>query len=106
MSASATRMGRSSTISTTLGMHLSSRKHHSTAVDPQLTSTDSGGMFVSLRTRNFRIFVTGQLISNIGGWTQRIAQDWLVLTLTGSATAVGLTTALQLLPTIVLGPIG
>ena len=63
-------------------------------------------MFVSLRTRNFRIFVTGQLISNIGGWTQRIAQDWLVLTLTGSATAVGLTTALQLLPTIVLGPIG
>ena len=63
-------------------------------------------MFISLRARNFRIFLTGQLISNIGGWTQRIAQDWLVLTLTGSATAVGLTTALQLLPTIALGPIG
>ncbi len=63
-------------------------------------------MFTSLRSYNFRIFLTGQLISNIGGWTQRIAQDWLVLTMTGSATAVGVTTALQFLPTILLGPIG
>ena len=63
-------------------------------------------MFTSLRSTNFRIFLTGQLISNIGGWTQRIAQDWLVLTLTGSATAVGVTTALQFLPTIALGPMG
>src|ERR1700712_2067019 len=105
MSSTAVRMGRSSTTSTTLGKHLSSRKQHRTAVHPQLT-TDASGMFTSLRARNFRIFLTGQLISNIGGWTQRIAQDWLVLTLTGSATAVGLTTALQLLPTIALGPIG
>ncbi|WP_157695249.1 MFS transporter [Nakamurella panacisegetis] len=66
----------------------------------------SSDMFTSLRSGNFRIFLAGQLISNIGGWTQRIAQDWLVLTLTGSATAVGVTTALQFLPTIALGPIG
>lgn len=63
-------------------------------------------MFAALVTRDFRIYVAGQLISNIGSWTQRIAQDWLVLTLTGSATAVGLTTALQFLPTILLGPFG
>ena len=63
-------------------------------------------MFAALTTRNFRIYVAGQLVSNIGSWTQRIAQDWLVLTLTGSATAVGVTTALQFLPTILLGPVG
>lgn len=63
-------------------------------------------MFAALTARDFRIYVAGQLISNIGSWTQRIAQDWLVLTLTGSATAVGLTTALQFLPTILLGPLG
>ena len=80
--------------STTLGMHLTSRDSH------------QHNTFSSLRSRNFRIYLTGQLISNIGGWTQRIAQDWLVLTLTGSATAVGVTTALQFLPTIALGPLG
>jgi MFS family permease len=56
--------------------------------------------------RNYRLFVSGQLISNTGAWVQRIAQDWLVLTLTGSATAVGFTTALQFLPTLLLGMVG
>lgn len=65
-----------------------------------------GGMFVSLRARNFRIFVTGQVVSNTGAWTQRVAQDWLVLTLTGSAAAVGITTALQFLPTLIFGMLG
>ena len=100
------RMRRSSTITTTLGTHLTSREQYRKPTTPTDTRAEPGGMFVSLRTRNFRIFLTGQLISNIGGWTQRIAQDWLVLTLTGSATAVGVTTALQFLPTIALGPIG
>jgi hypothetical protein len=59
--------------------------------------------FSSLRTRNFRLFATGQLFSNTGAWAQRVAQDWLVLSLTGSAAAVGVTTALQFLPTL-LGP--
>jgi MFS family permease len=62
--------------------------------------------FGSLRTRNFRLFVVGQLFSNTGGWMQRIAQDWLVLTLTGSATAVGITTALQFASTMLLGLYG
>jgi MFS family permease len=62
--------------------------------------------FSSLRTRNFRLFATGQLVSNTGAWVQRIAQDWLVLSITGSATAVGITTALQFLPTLLFGLAG
>jgi MFS family permease len=59
--------------------------------------------FASLGTRNYRLFASGQLVSNTGAWVQRIAQDWLVLSITGSATAVGLTTALQFLPTLLFG---
>jgi MFS family permease len=59
--------------------------------------------FPSLANRNFRLLLSGLLISGTGGWIQRIAQDWLVLTLTDSATAVGITTACQFLPTLVLG---
>ena len=100
------RIRESQTTSTTLGTYLSSREQYRKSTASTDTQTARDGMFTSLRAPNFRIFLTGQLVSNIGGWTQRIAQDWLVLTLTGSATAVGVTTALQFLPTIVLGPIG
>src|ERR1035438_2952423 len=62
--------------------------------------------FSSLRTRNFRLFAAAQLCSNTGTWVQRIAQDWLVLTLTRSATDVGITTALQFVPTLLFGLIG
>lgn len=62
--------------------------------------------FSSLHTRNFRLFASGQLVSYTGAWVQRIAQDWLVLTITGSPTAVGITTALQFLPTLLFGLIG
>ncbi|KPC91549.1 MFS transporter, partial [Streptomyces sp. NRRL F-6602] len=44
--------------------------------------------------------------SNTGTWMQRIAQDWLVLTLTGSSAAVGVTTALQFLPMLLFGLYG
>jgi MFS family permease len=56
-------------------------------------------MFGSLRTRNYRLFATGQVVSNTGSWMQRVAQDWLVLQLThGSGTALGITTGLQFFP--------
>ena len=45
----------------------------------------------------------GGVVSNVGTWMQRIAQDWLVLTLTDSPAAVGLTTAFQFLPTLLFG---
>ncbi|WP_433246562.1 MFS transporter [Streptosporangium sp. CA-135522] len=63
-----------------------------------------GGMFRSLRNHNYRLFAMGGVISNVGGWMQRTAQDWLVLDLThGSAAALGLTTALQFLPLMLFG---
>jgi MFS family permease len=62
--------------------------------------------FGSLRNRNFRLFASGQIVSNTGAWVQRIAQDWLVLSLTGNATAVGFTTGLQFLPTLLFGLLG
>ncbi|MET7681519.1 MFS transporter [Streptomyces sp. NPDC005423] len=63
-------------------------------------------MFSSLKVRNYRLFFIGQVVSNTGTWMQRIAQDWLVLSLTGSSTAVGFTTALQFLPMLLFGLYG
>ncbi|WP_016906533.1 MFS transporter [Streptomyces xiaopingdaonensis] len=63
-------------------------------------------MFSSLRIRNYRLFAGGQVVSNTGTWMQRITQDWLVLSLTGSSTAVGVTTALQFLPLLLFGLYG
>ncbi|MBC7271809.1 MAG: MFS transporter [Streptomyces sp.] len=68
--------------------------------------TRKSSMFSSLKIRNYRLFFMGQVVSNIGTWMQRIAQDWLVLSLTGSATAVGVTTALQFLPMLLFGLYG
>jgi MFS family permease len=58
-------------------------------------------MFGSLRVRNYRLFASGQVISNVGTWMQRIAQDWLVLELSGyNPVALGVAAALQFLPTL------
>ncbi|WP_433276886.1 MFS transporter [Pseudonocardia xinjiangensis] len=62
--------------------------------------------FASLSNPNYRRYISGQSISLVGTWMQTIAQSWLVLQLTGSATALGLVVALQTLPTLVLGPYG
>jgi MFS family permease len=61
-------------------------------------------MFRSLSLYNFRVWFIGALISNIGGWMQSTAQDWVVLTeLTDhDATAMGVTMALQFGPPLVL----
>ena len=61
--------------------------------------------FSALRIRNYRLYITGALISNTGTWMQRVAQDWLVLELThGSAAALGITTGLQFLPILLVTP--
>jgi MFS family permease len=67
-------------------------------LEPETVST-----FAALAVRNYRLFFIGQGISNTGTWMQRIAQDWLVLQLTNSPLAVGITTALQFLPMLLLG---
>jgi len=60
-------------------------------------------MFRSLHTRNYRLYASGQLVSLTGTWMQRVAQDWLVLELTNSGTALGIVTALQFGPSLLLG---
>ncbi|KAB2354894.1 MFS transporter [Actinomadura montaniterrae] len=61
-------------------------------------------MFRSLRTRNYRLYAMGQVVSNTGTWMQRVAQDWLVLDLAhNNGTALGITTGLQFLPLLLFG---
>jgi len=62
--------------------------------------------FASLAVPNYRRYIGGQSISLIGTWMQMTAQSWLVLTLTGSSTALGVVIALQTLPVLLLAPYG
>ncbi len=62
--------------------------------------------FAALANPNYRRYFSGQAISQVGTWMQTVAQAWLVLQLTGSATALGLVVALQTLPMLLLGPYG
>ena len=64
------------------------------------------GAFRALRNFNYRVWAAGALVSNIGTWMQRIAQDWLVLTqLTNhDASAVGIVMGLQFAPQLLLLP--
>jgi MFS family permease len=62
--------------------------------------------FHSLRTRNFRLYFFGQVVSGTGSWMQMVAQAWLVLSLTGSGVALGVTLALQFAPMLLLGAWG
>jgi MFS family permease len=61
--------------------------------------------FRSLSIRNYRLYASGAVVSNVGTWMQRVAQDWLVLQLTSNnGTALGITTGLQFLPILLLSP--
>src|ERR1700730_12423106 len=64
------------------------------------------GTLRSLRSFNYRVWIAGTFVSNIGTWVQRTAQDWLVLTqLTHhDASALGLVMALQFGPQLLLLP--
>ncbi len=67
----------------------------------------AAGTFRALRGRNYRLWAGGAIVSNIGTWMQRTAQDWIVLTeLThNNATAVGIVMALQFGPQVLMLPI-
>src|SRR5438094_2140849 len=58
--------------------------------------------FSALRHRNFRLFFSGQLISLIGTWMQNTAQGWLVYQLTGSKLLLGVVTAVNSAPMLLL----
>ena len=60
--------------------------------------------FRSLRHRAYRLYFTGQIVSTVGTWAQKVAQAWLILELTGSGTLLGVTVGLQQAPTLFLTP--
>jgi MFS family permease len=62
--------------------------------------------FSSLANRNFRAYFLGSAVSVSGTWMQRVAQDWLVLQLTHSGVALGVSSALQFTPVLFLGAWG
>jgi len=59
--------------------------------------------FPSLHVPNYRLYVASQLLTNPLGWMQRIAQDWLILQLSGNVALVGLTVTLQMGPMLLFG---
>lgn len=62
---------------------------------------DENGNWRSFRHRNFRLLFTASVLTNIGTWAQRIAQDWLVLELTdNNGFALGLVTSIQFTPVL------
>lgn len=62
--------------------------------------------FTAFRHRNFKILFAVSFATNIGTWSQRVAQDWLVLQLSGSGRELGLVTGLQFFPTLILSLVG
>ena len=66
----------------------------------------SASMFRSLRRRNFRLFLGGQLVSNLGTWMQNVALAWLVLQVTHSPFDVGAVSAVQFVPALLFGAYG
>jgi MFS family permease len=75
-------------------------------IDSGVRNSKRVNPFRSLRVRNYRLYFSGQLISLTGTWAQRVAQDWLVLQLTNSGTALGIVTALQFAPALLLSLYG
>src|ERR1019366_1949419 len=75
--------------------------------DRLLVSGLAKGTFRSLKGFNYRVWAGGAIVSNVGTWMQRTAQDWVVLTqLThNNATAVGVVMALQFGPQVLLLPL-
>ena len=62
--------------------------------------------FGSLEIPNYRRYFAGQIVSLSGNWMQMVAEMWLILELTGSGIAVGVTSALQFLPMLLVGAWG
>jgi len=74
--------------------------------DSSESNPKSSGRLGALRYRDFRLFWTGQLISNIGTWMQMTATSWLLYQLTGSPALLGLNGVFRAIPAISLGLIG
>jgi MFS family permease len=73
---------------------------------PRVTDIVPYRMLGALRHRNYRLFLTGQIISTVGTWMQSVAMPWLALELTHSGLLVGLVLAAQFTPVLIGGPFG
>ena len=62
------------------------------------------GMFRSLRSRNFRLFFGGQLISQVGNWMTFVAMTLLIYKITDSGFAIGMLAVAQFGPVLLIGP--
>jgi len=67
---------------------------------------NSSPLWRSLRHRNYKLYLAGQLVSVCGTWMQQVAQSWLIYRLTGSATLLGVVGFASQIPIFALGPIG
>lgn len=63
-----------------------------------------GDNFSTLRIRNIRIYMTGQIVNLLGDWMQQTAQAWVVWELTHKATALGIVAFLSQIPFFIFGP--
>ena len=63
------------------------------------------GIFRALRSRNYQLYFSGQLVSLVGTWMAQIAMSWLVYRLTGSKLLLGVVAFTTMIPSFVLGPI-
>ena len=72
----------------------------------QLQFITAAPLWRSLRHRNYRLYITGQLVSVCGTWMQQVALSWLVYRLTNSATLLGVVGFASQIPILALGPIG
>jgi MFS family permease len=66
----------------------------------------TSSLWRSLRHRNYRLYLTGQLVSVCGTWMQQVALSWLVYRLTGSATLLGVVGFASQIPIFALGAVG
>jgi MFS family permease len=76
------------------------------AVDSKPTDRRRSGMFRALSHRDFRLFLTGAFLSNVGTWMQAVAQGWLVLYLTNSPFWLGLDAFMATAPAFVFTLLG
>jgi hypothetical protein len=64
----------------------------------------SSPLWRSLRHRNYKLYLAGQLVSVCGTWMQQVAQSWLIYRLTGSATLLGVMALLRKFPFLPSAP--
>src|SRR5436853_4632583 len=78
----------------------------STGLSPEGFRRGLSQIFRALRHRNFRLFISGQIVSLVGTWMQSVAQSWLVYRLTHSELLLGTAWFCTKIPVFALGTLG